>query len=461
MKMTKNERMVTVNQILQKQKVFFQSDETKSYAFRRQQLAYLREAILKYQNEIEHALHADLHKSSFEAYTTEVGFVLKSLSMAEKKLKKWMKTRRVGTPIYQLATSSYIQPEPYGNTLIIGPYNYPFQLVIEPLIGAIAAGNTAIIKPSEFTVETERVLKKMINETFAESYVHVLTGDHMVTSALLDDPFDYIFFTGSTRVGRIVYRKASEHLTPVTLELGGKSPTIVDSSANLKVAARRIVFAKFINAGQTCIAPDYVYVHESVEKPLIEELKKAIESFYANEEDLAHIVNERHFDRLRHLVDPDKVVYGHVLDEKTRRISPTIMTNVVWEDAVMKEEIFGPILPIMTFKKISDVIELLKTKEKPLALYVFSSDKSTTEACFNRLSFGGGAINDALMHVSNPNLPFGGVGNSGIGVYHGEHSFKTFSHMKSYVKKRVFMDPPIAYPPYTKKKERMIRKILK
>ncbi len=453
--------MVDVNRIFEAQKTFFGTDQTKSYEFRRKQLAKLREAIIEYQDEIERALYADLHKSSFEAYTTEVGFVLKSLSIAEKKLKKWMKTKRVRTPFYQLVTASYIQPEPYGNTLVIGPYNYPFQLVIEPLIGAIAAGNTAIIKPSEFTVETERVLKQMINETFPESYVHVVTGDQEVTSSLLDEPFDYIFFTGSTRVGQIIYRKASEHLTPVTLELGGKSPTIVDSSANLRVTARRIVFAKFINAGQTCIAPDYVYVHESVEKPLIEELKKAIEAFYKNEEDLAHIVNDRHFDRLRKLIDSDKVDYGNVCDPKTRRISPTIMTNVVWEDDVMKEEIFGPILPIMTFTKISDVIELLKTKEKPLALYVFSNDKSVTDACFNRLSFGGGAINDALMHVSNPNLPFGGVGMSGIGTYHGYHSFKTFSHMKSYVRKRVFIDPPIAYPPYGKNKERMIRKILK
>jgi aldehyde dehydrogenase (NAD+) len=450
-----------MNRIFAAQKTFFRTDQTKSYEFRRKQLVKLRETIIEHQDEIEQALYADLHKSAFEAYTTEVGFVLKSLSIALKKLKKWMKTKRVKTPFYQVVTASYIQPEPYGNTLIIGPYNYPFQLVVEPLIGAIAAGNTVIIKPSEFTVETERVLKKMINETFPESFIHVITGDQTVTSSLLDEPFDYIFFTGSTRVGQIIYRKASEHLTPVTLELGGKSPTIVDRSANLRVAARRIVFAKFINAGQTCIAPDYVYVDESVEKALIEELKKAIDSFYVNDNDLAHIVNDRHFERLQKLIDPSKVVYGNVIDPKTRRISPTIMGNVVWEDAVMKEEIFGPILPIMTFTKISDVIEVLKTKEKPLALYLFSQDQSVVDACFNRLSFGGGAINDALMHVSNPNLPFGGVGNSGIGTYHGVYSFKTFSHMKSYVKKRVCIDPPIAYPPYTRNKERMIRKILK
>ncbi|MFP4178055.1 MAG: aldehyde dehydrogenase [Acholeplasmataceae bacterium] len=453
--------MVVLKKIIEMQRAFFRTDRTKSYEFRRKQLATLRAAILMHRDEIERALYADLHKSAFEAYTTEVGFVLKSLSIAEKKLKKWMKTERVKTPFYQLFTSSYIKPEPYGNTLIIGPYNYPFQLVVEPLIGAIAAGNTAIIKPSEFTVETERVLKKMINETFPESYLHVITGDAKVTSSLLDERFDYIFFTGSTRVGQIVYSKASEHLTPVTLELGGKSPTIVDRSANLRVAARRIVFAKFINAGQTCIAPDYVYVHESVEKALIEELKKAIETFYANEDDLAHIVNDSHFERLQNLIDPDKVVYGNVSDAETRRIAPTIMRGVVWEDAVMKEEIFGPILPILTYESISDVVELLKSKEKPLALYVFSNDRSVADELFDRLSFGGGAINDALMHVSNPYLPFGGVGNSGIGTYHGIYSFKAFSHMKSYVKKRVFIDPPIAYPPYTKKKERLIKRILK
>ncbi|AUD66011.1 aldehyde dehydrogenase [Tenericutes bacterium MZ-XQ] len=447
--------------ILKKQKSYFLTDETKKYDFRMKQLQRLKEAIEAYEDKLIDALYKDLHKSAIEAYTTEIGFVYKSIKIALKSLKKWMKVSKVRTPIFMFGSKSYKMYEPLGSVLIIGPYNYPFQLVIEPLIGAISAGNTAIIKPSEYTKNTEQVILSMFDEYFDEAYIKVVTGDKDVTSELLDLRFDHIFFTGSTEVGKIVYQKASKHLIPVTLELGGKSPTIVLKDADLKLAARRIVFGKFLNAGQTCIAPDYIYVDETVHDEFLAYLKEEIQRQYPNINDLGHIVNERHHQRLKGLVDENKVVFEYENKDEGYFLSPVIMTNVTWDDKVMQEEIFGPILPIIKFKDTHTIIETLKTKEKPLALYLFTEDKKMMQEVFTKLSFGNGAINEALMQVANPNLPFGGVGHSGMARYHGVYSFKAFSHLKTFTKKTTFFDVKLAYPPYDKNKEKIIRKILK
>jgi aldehyde dehydrogenase (NAD+) len=449
-----------MEQIIQQQRNFFKSDQTKAFAFRIQQLKKLKQVLNDNQKLIMDALFEDLHKGSFEAYTTEVGFNLRSIGHTIRHLKKWMRRRRYPSEIFLPFSKAWVQPEPKGNVLIIGPFNYPFQLVIEPLIGAIAAGNTAIIKPSEFTPKTEAVLKTIINENFPADYIHVITGDASVTSQLLTYDFDHIFFTGSTRVGQIVYQAASQHLTPVTLELGGKSPTIVDETANLKVAAERIAFAKFTNAGQTCIAPDFVYVHASVIQPFSDALKMVIQKRYSDKASFGRIVSNKHYQRLKALIEPSKVFFQLPEDDKERYLGPTLMHQVTWQDAVMKEEIFGPILPLISFNKLEDVIQTLKQQPKPLALYLFSENKHNQNLVWQSLSFGNGAINDALMQVSSSYLPFGGVGSSGFGSYHGYHSFVTFSHFKSFIKKSTRLDLPIAYPPYDKQKLRIIKKLI-
>jgi aldehyde dehydrogenase (NAD+) len=447
--------------LFRKHQDFFNSNETKSYTFRKLQLEKLRTAIQTYEPKIIEALYLDLHKSSFEAYSTEIGFNLYSIRHALKSLKKWMRPKKISTPIFQLNTKSYIQSEPLGTVLIIGPYNYPFQLVIEPLIGAIASGNTAFLKPSEFTTHTSKVIEDMIKATFDPSYITVIQGDYQVTDALLNLPFDHIFFTGSTRVGKIVYEKASKHLIPVTLELGGKSPTIVDETANLKVAARRIAFGKFINAGQTCIAPDYVYVHRNVYESFLQIFKDVVESLYHDDEQLGRIINERHFKRLQGLIKDDQVVNQKRLNAEEKLISPLMLRDVTWKDPVMQEEIFGPILPFLVYDHLDEVIQTIKAQDKPLALYLFSENKQTQKRVFSELSFGGGAINDTIMHITSTKLPFGGVGNSGIGAYHGKYSFDVFSHQKSYIKRATWLDLPLAYPPFNKTKERIIRRVLK
>lgn len=452
---------MAIKNLLESQKAYFKTNVTKSYTFRKQQLLQLKAAINTYQSELEEALFKDLHKSSFEAYTTEIGFTLNSISDAIKKLNKWMKPKKKKTPFFMFGAKSYVYPEPYGQTLIIGPYNYPVQLVLEPLVGAIAAGNTAIIKPSEFTPHVEKVLVKMISETFDEQYIKVVIGDYKITSSLLDLRFDYIFFTGSTRVGQIVYEKAAKHLTPVTLELGGKSPTIIDRSAHIKEAAESISFGKFLNAGQTCIAPDYIYVDETVHDEFLDALTQAIKKQYQDETQFGHIVSEKHYDRINGLINTDKVVFGNKQSNKDNRISPTILDQVTWDDKVMQEEIFGPVLPILTYQSLDDLIALLKEKEKPLALYMFSKNKKNIHKVLYELSFGGGVINDTIMHVSNPHLPFGGVGQSGLGAYHGRTSFDVFSHHKSIVKSTYRFKIKVAHPPYTTFKEKLVRNILK
>ena len=450
-----------LNALFKRQQTYFNSNITKSYEYRYAMLSKLETFMQDEQHAIEEALFQDLHKSAFERYATEVGFCLRTVREAKKNLKKWMKIRKEKTPLAQFGSKSYSMYEPKGVVLIIGPFNYPFQLLVDPLIGAIAAGNTVILKPSEHTPHTEALLKKRFNALFEPEALHVVTGGKETVQSLLELPFDHLFFTGSTTVGKIVYEAAAKHLTPVTLELGGKSPTIIEKTAKLDVAARRIVYGKYLNAGQTCIAPDYIYVDASVQKAFEAELKKVLDAFYPQQSDhLGHIVSKKQLDRLTGLINPDKVIYQYDTDAPLK-MSPTVMSDVSWNDAVMQEEIFGPILPILSFKNINEAIQRIKALPKPLALYLFTEDERIMHQVFHELSFGNGAINDTLMQVANPNLPFGGVGNSGFGAYHGEASFEVFSHRKTYMKKSTRFDPKFLYPPYDDQQVRMIKKVLK
>ena len=435
-------------------KAFFNTHKTKNLKFRKQQLKLLSKNIKNHENELLDALYKDLGKSKVEAYATEIGMLLKSIKLMRKELKNWSKTKQTDTPLYLFPTKSYIKKEPYGTVLIIGPFNYPVQLVFEPLIGAIAAGNTAIVKPSELTPHVAIVIKDIIEDTFDEAYVSVVEGGIEETQALLSLPFDYMFFTGSEKVGKIVYEAAARKLIPVTLELGGKSPVIVDDTANIKVASERISFGKFTNAGQTCVAPDYILVQRKVKNDLIKALKKTIIEFYGENieksPDFGRIVNQKHFNRLNDLIQihKDNVVFGGNSSKEDLYIEPTLLDNITNDNKIMKEEIFGPILPIITYDNFDEVLEIIQSKSKPLSLYLFSEDENMTHRVVEELSFGGGAINDTLMHLANPNLPFGGVGSSGIGQYHGKYSFDTFSHMKSYAFKSTRLESSLFFPPY-------------
>lgn len=444
-----------MKKLLEEQKTFYKENHTKSYNFRMNQLNVLKEGIRKYESKLLKALYVDLRKPEFEAYTNEVGFVLDSIKHTQKHLKKWMKQKKVKTPIHQLGSKSYIDQIPYGNTLIIGPFNYPFQLLIEPLIGAIAGGNTAILKPSEYTKAVETVLVEMIGELFDPKYIAIVTGEKEVTSELLDMPFDYIFFTGSVAVGKIVMTAAAKRLTPLTLELGGKSPVIVDETAKIDLAAKRIAWGKFLNAGQTCVAPDYIYVHHSVEEAFKIALKKHVSAFYGDcpekSMDYGRIVSKRHYDRLKTLYENSAVYSGGAFNDDTFYIEPTILDQVSWSDPIMLDEIFGPILPVLSYENLDDLVDLLKEKDKPLALYVFSESRQNQRMIFSQLSFGGGAINDTISHVASPYLPFGGVHTSGLGVYHGKYSYEAFTHKRSYMKKSTKLDVKLVFPPYGNK----------
>ncbi|HCT1637666.1 TPA: aldehyde dehydrogenase [Staphylococcus aureus] len=435
-------------------KAFFNTQQTKDISFRKDQLKKLSKAIKSYESDILEALYTDLGKNKVEAYATEIGITLKSIKNARKELKNWTKTKNVDTPLYLFPTKSYIKKEPYGTVLIIAPFNYPFQLVFEPLIGAIAAGNTAIIKPSELTPNVARVIKRLINETFDANYIEVIEGGIEETQTLIHLPFDYVFFTGSENVGKIVYQAASENLVPVTLEMGGKSPVIVDETANIKVASERICFGKFTNAGQTCVAPDYILVHESVKDDLITALSKTLREFYGQNiqqsPDYGRIVNLKHYHRLTSLLNSEQmnIVFGGHSDEDERYIEPTLLDHVTSDSAIMQEEIFGPILPILTYQSLDEAIAFIHQRPKPLSLYLFIEDENATQRVINDLSFGGGAINDTLMHLANPKLPFGGVGASGMGRYHGKYSFDTFTHEKSYIFKSTRLESGVHLPPY-------------
>lgn len=455
-----------VHVILEKQRTFYRTGITRSADTRIERLTRLREAIQRYEPKLTQALYQDLGKSEFESYTTEIGFMMDSIKHTIRKIKKWVKPVKVKTQAALLGSKSYILPEPYGTVLIIGPFNYPFQLLIEPLVGAIAAGNTAVLKASENTPAVSAVVRELIGEVFEPEYVQVVEGAKDTTTALIHAPFDYIFFTGSVPVGKIVMEAAAKNLVPVTLELGGKSPVIVDEQADIQVAAERIMWGKLLNTGQTCIAPDYLLVHERVKQPLIEAMKTAIVTFFGtdiqNNKDYGRIVNKSHFKRLTTLIerDQDKLIYGGASDEEDRYIEPTLIDAESWNAATMEDEIFGPILPIISYSHLDEAIGEIIKRPKPLALYLFTSDPAVQDKVLNEVSFGGGCINDTITHVANSRLPFGGVGHSGIGSYHGRYSFETFSHMKSILKKSTKVNPPILYPPYNNKLK-LIKRLLK
>ncbi|MFX3650198.1 MAG: aldehyde dehydrogenase [Paenibacillus sp.] len=455
-----------VEQILEQQREFFRSGATRSAEARIARLNQLKQAIQKYETRLTEALYQDLGKSEFESYTTEIGFMMDSITHTIRKVNKWVKPVKVKTQMALLGSKSVIIPEPYGAVLIIGPFNYPFQLLIEPLVGAIAAGNTAVLKASENTPAVSAVVREMIASVFEPAYVQVLDGAKDTTTALINAPFDYIFFTGSVPVGKIVMEAAAKNLVPVTLELGGKSPVIVDEQADIKVAAQRIIWGKLLNTGQTCIAPDYLLVHERVKESLITEMKAAIVSFFGTDiqhnKDYGRIVNKGHFKRLTTLIERDqaKVIYGGASDEEDRFIEPTLIDAESWDAATMEDEIFGPILPIISYRNLDEAIVEIVKRPKPLALYLFTSDTRIQDKVLREVSFGGGCINDTITHVANPRLPFGGVGHSGVGSYHGKYSFETFSHLKSVLKKSTKLNLPILYPPYDNKLK-LIRRLLK
>lgn len=455
-----------LNSEIQNVRDFFQTQSTKDIKFRKKYLKALKKSIKKHEPDILDALKSDLGKNKVEAYATEVGFVMKELSYIIKELKNWAKTKSVTTPMMQFPAKSFIKYEPYGTVLIIGPFNYPFQLVMSPLIGALAAGNCAVVKPSEMTPQTSMVVQEILEEVFPEDYVKVVQGEKEVTSQLLDERFDYIFFTGSTKVGQIVYEKASKHLTPVTLELGGKSPVIIDDTANLKVAAERIAFGKFMNAGQTCVAPDYILIDNEIKVKFVEALQATIQEFYGAQieqsEDFGRIVNDNHFNRLVNIIEDSRqqVIYGGESNADELFVAPTIILDPKLSDSVMQQEIFGPILPIIGYDTFNEVYDIVEQYEKPLALYLFTEDSDQITAVFNRLSFGGGCVNDTILHLANPNLPFGGVGHSGIGSYHGKYSFELFSHEKSYITKSTKLESGLLFPPY-KGKFKYVKQLFK
>ncbi|MGG0755900.1 aldehyde dehydrogenase [Brevibacillus laterosporus] len=440
--------MNPIQDLLSKQHQFFHSRQTKNVAFRIEALQKLRSTIMLHEQEIYQALLADLHKSQFETYSTEIGIVLEEIRYICKHLQGWAKPKRVKTALTHFGSKGYIYSEPYGVTLIIAPWNYPFQLALLPLIGSIAAGNCAVIKPSELTPRTSDLLRRLIEQTFPAEFISVVEGGIEVSNQLLAEKFDYIFFTGSVPVGRVVMEAASKHLTPFTLELGGKSPCIVHRDANLRLAAKRIVWGKFLNAGQTCVAPDYLLVDSSVKQELIRQLKTSIQELYPDalsNQDYTHIVNRRHFERLLSYLDQEKIIHGGNVTPSTLAIEPTLLDNVTWQDPVMQDEIFGPILPILTYDELAEVVSRISAQPKPLALYLFTESKETEKLLLSHLSFGGGCINDTIFHIATPYLPFGGVGNSGIGSYHGKGSFDVFSHQKSVLKQTTLFDIPVRY----------------
>lgn len=456
---------MTTAEILQKQKDFFATGETRKESWRREILEAIRLGISKYERAFQEALQADLGKSGTESFMTEIGMVTSELKYMERHLHRWMRKRRVLTPLHEFASSSYMLPEPYGCTLVMSPWNYPFLLSLDPVIAAVAAGNTVILKPSAYSSATSEVLKQMFEEWVPPEAVSVVTGGRQVNADLLEYHFDYIFFTGGKDVGRLVMEKASRHLTPVTLELGGKSPCIVDATANIKLAAKRIVFGKFLNCGQTCVAPDYILCDPSVREKLIKELQHQIKKqFGANpltNKNYGKIINEKHFQRILGLIDPEKTVHGGKSDAASLKIEPTIMDRVTYADAVMQEEIFGPVLPILTYTSLDNAMAKINSMPHPLALYIFSSDKEAIQKVTSGCGFGGGCVNDVIIHLATSEMGFGGFGESGMGSYHGKDGFDTFSHYKSIVDKKTWLDLPMRYQPYRKIYDKMIRMFLK
>lgn len=454
-----------INHMLKSQDHFFQTGKTRSYEFRKKALLRLEAALKQNEKEIQYALSKDLGKSSFEAYMTEIGMLKSEIAYTKKHLKEWMKEEKVKTPIAQFPSISKKIKEPLGKVLIIAPWNYPILLSLQPLIGAIAAGNCCVIKPSEYAPYSAQVLKKIIGEIYPSHYIAVINGDRKVGEKLLTKKFDHIFYTGGERVGKIVMEKAAKHLTPVTLELGGKSPCIVEKSADIKLAAKRIVFGKFLNSGQTCVAPDYILVDEKVQKELIFYLKYWIEKLIGvhplSNKDYPSMINTRHYDRVMSLLRHQKIVEGGYGDMATKKIAPTILIDVKEDAKVMQEEIFGPVLPVMTYQNLEEAVAYVTNHKNPLALYLFTKNDKVEQDVLSQVSFGGGCINDTIIHLASPYLPFGGIGASGMGSYHGKKSFDTFTHEKSIVKKSDRIDLDIRYMPYTSRKEYLMKFFIK
>jgi aldehyde dehydrogenase (NAD+) len=441
--------------ILEEQRKFFLSGETLPIKFRKQMLKKLYASVVFHKEEILSALTTDLGKSDFEGFMCEVGLSLTEISYMIKNVKKFAKEKTVITPLAQFASRSYKKPCPYGNTLIMSPWNYPFLLSIEPLANAIAAGNTAILKPSAYSPATSKIIEKIISECFEKKFVAVVTGGRQENAALLEQKFDFVFFTGSQAVGKEVLRHTAENLTPAILELGGKSPCIIDSSAKIRLAAKRVVFGKYLNCGQTCVAPDYILCHKDIKDEFVKEVKIQIEKQYGKNplenSDYGKIINQKHFERVSSLINAEKIVHGGKTNPQTQQIEPTVLDNVTWDDAVMQEEIFGPIMPILTYENLDQVIADLQKKQKPLALYFFSQNKNNIKAVTEKVSYGGGCINDTIIHLATSEMGFGGVGESGMGSYHGKTGFDAFSHTKSIVDKKTWMDLPMRYQPYDRK----------
>ncbi|WP_313114690.1 aldehyde dehydrogenase [Aequorivita sediminis] len=452
-----------MKEIINAQRNFFNTHATKDIQFRRAQLKKLQQALEQNETLLHEAIYKDFKKSEFDNYSTELSLLYKDIKEARKMIYKWARKESVPTGILNFPASSYIIPEPLGVSLVIGAWNYPYQLSIAPAIAAIAAGNTVILKPSELPTNTAAAMAKIVKENFDPAFFTVVEGGVQETQELLKQKFDKIFFTGSTTVGKIVYKAAAENLTPVTLELGGKSPAIVTENCNLNVSVKRLVWGKFLNAGQTCIAPDYVLVHNSIEQKFLNKLKTEIESqhFAFENDNFLQIINNKNFDRLVKMLDPQKVFYGGETNRESRYIQPTVLQNVSFDDAVMQEEIFGPILPVITYETIEEAIAKVNSLPKPLSCYVFTKSNTIKKKILKEISFGGGAINETVMHITNENLPFGGVGFSGIGNYHGEAGFKAFTHYKSIMDKPTWFDPFIKYYPHTSFRLKLMRWIMK
>ena len=454
-----------IEKILQLQRKFFATGATLDVEFRTKALKKLHRVIRENESRIAAALKLDLGKSPSESYMCETGLALSEISYMISHVRSFSRDRWVPTPLAQFHSHSFRRPSPYGTVLVMSPWNYPFLLSIDPLADAIAAGNTVVLKPSAYSPHTSKVIEEILTDCFPQAYVAVVTGGRAENTYLLDAKFDYIFFTGSQVVGREVMRKASSHLTPVTLELGGKSPCIVEKTADLKLAARRIVFGKYLNCGQTCVAPDYLYCEASVKDALLEEIKREIRRQYGEDPlanpDYGNIINRKHFERISGLIDADKVIFGGEKDAQTLQIAPTVMDGVTFDDAVMGEEIFGPVLPVITFDSIDEVIARVNSGAHPLALYIFTSDKEVSDRVTAECTFGGGCVNDTVIHLATSHMPFGGVGESGMGAYHGKVGFETFSHFKSICDKKTWLDLPMRYQPYKKAFDLIVKLVMR
>lgn len=454
-----------IKDLVTRQRKYFRTGATLPVGTRLAALRRLYAAISENEKDIHDAIRKDLGKSNFESYMCETGLVLEEISYMLKNTGRLAREKGVRTPLAQFHSRSYQKPSPYGVVLIMSPWNYPFMLTLSPLVDALAAGNTAVVKPSAYSPHTSEVIRSILTQCFPTHYVSVVTGGRAENTCLLREHFDYIFFTGSQAVGKEVMRNAAEHLTPVTLELGGKSPCIVDQTANIRLAAKRIVFGKYLNCGQTCVAPDYVYCHRAVKDRLVKEIQKQIQKQYGRQPldnpDYGKIINEKHFDRLLGLMDENKLVYGGKADRKSLRIEPAVLDNVTFSDPVMQEEIFGPIMPILVFDHLDEVIRKVNAMPHPLALYIFTSDKKAAAKVLSRCGFGGGCVNDTIIHLATTEMGFGGFGESGMGAYHGKTGFDTFTHYKSIVDKKTWIDLPMRYQPYRKICEKMVRFFLK